>query len=147
MVSKHRDIKERTFSFAVRILTLCRDLDRKRGTDQILARQLFRAGTSIGANVEEAQARQSKADFISKCNIALKKARETIYWLRLLRESGDSSNEACSSLLKEADEIARIIGSIIVNTRNHVSHGKVRRQKQDESNHSFRDRKISTNAK
>jgi four helix bundle protein len=67
--------------------------------------------------VEEAQAGQSRADFISKYNIALKEARETLYWLRLLDASGELSNGSCNLLLKEADEIARVIASIIVRTK------------------------------
>ena len=131
MASKPRDIKERTFSFAVGILTLCRGLDGKRGTVQILGRQLFRSGTSIGANVEEAQAGQSRADFISKYSIALKEARETIYWLRLLNAYGDGLNTGCRSLLNEAGELARIIGSIIVKTKNLGGQENLKGQKRD----------------
>ncbi len=115
--SKQRDIKERTFAFALEIVRLCRTLDGKRGPARTLGRQLLRSGTSIGANVEEAQAGQSQADFISKYNIALKEARETIYWLRLLDASEECSDGACKTLSQEAGEIARIIGSIIVNTK------------------------------
>ena len=67
--------------------------------------------------MEEAQAGQSQADFIGKYNIALKEARETLYWLRLLDASGELSNGSCNLLLKEADEIARVIASIIVRTK------------------------------
>ena len=116
-VSKPRDIKERTFAFALEIVRLCQTLDGKRGPARTLGRQLLRSGTSIGANVEEAQAGQSQADFISKYNIALKEARETIYWLRLLDASEECSDGACKTLSQEAGEIARIIGSIIVNTK------------------------------
>jgi len=115
--SKPRDIKERTFAFALEIVRLCRTLDGKRGIARTLGRQLLGSGTSIGANVEEAQAGQSQADFISKYNIALKEARETIYWLHLLDASEECSDGACKTLLQEAEEITRIIGSIIVNTR------------------------------
>jgi four helix bundle protein len=82
-----------------------------------LGRQLLRSGTSIGANVQEAQAGQSRADFISKYAVALKEARETIYWLRLLLGSGQTLDTDSKNLLQEADEIARIIGSIIVSTK------------------------------
>jgi four helix bundle protein len=114
---KPRDIKERTFDFAVEIVRLCHDLDKTPGTTRTLGRQLLRSGTSIGANVEEAQAGRSRADFISKYSIALKEARETIYWLRLLIGSNVYSNGESESLQREAQEISRIIGSIIVNTR------------------------------
>jgi four helix bundle protein len=112
-----RDIKERTFSFALDIVLLCRSLDLKARSLRILAQQLLRSGTSTGANVQEAQAGQSRADFISKYNIALKEARETLYWLRLLDASGELSNGSCQALLSEADEIARVIASIILSTK------------------------------
>ena len=82
-----------------------------------LAKQLFKSGTSIGANVEEAQAGQSKLDFISKNAIALKEARETIYWLRLLAASKIVPSKRLSELQVEADELARIIGAIIVSAK------------------------------
>ena len=114
---KPRDIKDRTFDFAVEIVHLCQDLDKTPGTTRTLGRQLLRSGTSVGANVEEAQAGQSRPDFISKYSIALKEARETIYWLRLLKTSGVSTGQRLEILRQEAEQIARIIGSIIVNTR------------------------------
>jgi four helix bundle protein len=114
---KLRDIEERTFDFAVEIVHLCQDLDKTPGTTRTLGRQLLRSGTSIGANVEEAQAGQSRADFISKYSIALKEARETIYWLRLLKTTGVCTDERLDMLRGEAEQIARIIGSIIVNTK------------------------------
>jgi len=83
-----------------------------------LGYQLLRSGTSIGANVEEAQAGQSRADFLSKYSISLKEARETIYWLRLIEASGTFDGEKLLPLKREADEIARIIGAIIVRTKN-----------------------------
>lgn len=98
-------------------MKLCRTLDAKPGIGRTLAHQLLRSGTSVGANVEEAQAGQSQADFISKYSIALKEARETIYWLRLLEAAGYSTDGQCRTIQKEADEIARIIGSIIVRTK------------------------------
>jgi four helix bundle protein len=75
------------------------------------------SGTSIGANVEEAQAGQSRADFISKYAISLKETRETIYWLRVLEASGLFTGEQIQILKREAEEIARIIGSIIVRAK------------------------------
>jgi four helix bundle protein len=112
-----RDIKERTFSFALDIVHLAQRLDECSGVCRVLGRQLLRSGTSIGANVEEAQAGQSHADFSSKYAIALKEARETIYWLRLLKESGLPPDDDYGRFLREADEIARIIGAIIVKSK------------------------------
>ena len=82
------DLCERTFQFALEIVNLCRTLSKKSGVAQTMSKQLLRSGTSVGANIEEGQAAQSRADFVSKYSIARKEARETHYWLRLLSESG-----------------------------------------------------------
>lgn len=84
MEQPRSDLTERTFEFARRVVKLCQVLDQTPGVSRTLANQLLRAGTSIGANVEEGQASQSRADFIAKYSIACKEARETHYWLRLL---------------------------------------------------------------
>ena len=76
-----QDVRERTFEFAVRIIKLCQHLDKTAGVPRTLSNQLLKAGTSVGANVEEAKGGQSRADFISKNAIALKEARETHFWL------------------------------------------------------------------
>jgi four helix bundle protein len=115
--AKARDICERTFAFAVRIVKLCREMDKVPGTNRLLARQLLRAGTSIGANVEEAQAAQSKADFINKYAIALKEARETVYWLRLIAAAELIAGSRIADLRRESEELGRISASIIVNTK------------------------------
>ena len=81
------DLPDRTFAFAVRIVKLCQTLEESTGVARTLNRQLLRSGTSIGANVEEGQASQSRADFVAKYSIACKEARETHYWLRLLAET------------------------------------------------------------
>ena len=73
---------EKTYSFSLEVMSLCREI-----REYELASQLWRAGTSIGANVEEAQAAQSRADFRSKMSIAAKEAREAHYWLRLVRDA------------------------------------------------------------
>jgi four helix bundle protein len=114
---KPKDIKERTFNFAVSVIRLCQQINRRPGVTRVLIDQLLRSATSIGANVEEAQAGQSRADFVSKYAIALKEARETIYWLRLLRECDSGLDHNCQCLLSEADEIGRIIGAIIVKAK------------------------------
>ena len=114
---KPRDIKERTFSFALDIVKLCIPLEKQSDIYRTLGKQLLRSGTSIGANTEEAQAGQSRADFISKYAIALKEARETLYWLRLLQAAHPKSDDSFDVLIREAEEISKIIGSIIVNTK------------------------------
>lgn len=112
-----RDIRERTLDFALRIIKLSQELDEQKGVARTLGWQLLRSGTSIGANLEEAQAGQSKPDFISKNAIALKEARETIYWLRLLAASKIVRIERLLDLQNEADESAKIIGAIIVSAK------------------------------
>ena len=112
-----RPITERTFEFAVRIVKLCFYLDTKRGTAKMLGPQIVRAGTSIGANVEEAQAAQSKADFISKMNIALKEARETHFRLRVLSAADTLPDARLGPLIQEADELQRILASIIISSK------------------------------
>jgi len=116
-VGGRADIVERTFSFALRIVKLCRQIEQNPGTSRSLSLQLLRSGTSIGANVEEAQAGQSKADFVSKLAIAIKEARETGYWLRLIRESGTTNTDSLGLLEKEALELAKILGAIISKAR------------------------------
>lgn len=117
---KPQDIKERTFAFALEIIKFAQSIDFRNEALRTLGRQLLRSGTSIGANVEEAQAGQSRADFTSKYAIALKESRETIYWLRLLKGAGMYGDG--ETLIQEADEIARIIGAIIVSTKNNRHH-------------------------
>ena len=82
-----------------------------------MSKQLLRAGTSIGANLEEARAGQSRADFINKNAIALKEARETLYWLRLLTAADLVSEPRVAELRSEAEELTRILAAIIVSAK------------------------------
>ena len=107
--AKQRDIQERGFSFACRIVKLYKFLAKQRGGGEVLGRQVLRSGTSIGANLEETAAAQSKADFVSKCNIALKEARETHYWLRLLKETEVISAERLNGLTDESNQLVAIL--------------------------------------
>jgi len=103
------DLAGRTFEFARRVVNLCQVLDRTPGVSRTLANQLLRAGTSIGANVEEAQAAQSRADFLNKLSIARKEARETHYWLRLLSASDIVQESRLTDLLDESDQLIAIL--------------------------------------
>jgi four helix bundle protein len=116
-----RNIVDRTFDFAVRIVTLSHHLDEKPGVGRTMMSQILRAGTSVPANVEEAQAAQSRADFVNKMNIALKEARETHLRLRLLAAAEVTDAKRLEPLLQEADELKRIIGAIIVSTKRKTS--------------------------
>lgn len=111
--NKSRDLCERTFQFALRIVNLCQELQKKPGVGRTLANQLLRSGTSIGANVEEGQAAQSEADFASKYSIARKEARETHYWLRLLSEARIVSPDNLVDLMNECSELIAILTSIV----------------------------------
>ncbi len=117
MANTPRDIRERTFEFALRIIKLCNELNKRPGICRDISRQLLKAGTSVGANTEEAQAAQSKPDFISKNSIALKEARETHYWLRLLIAAKVLPEKRLAELRDEAEEIKRILGSIVVSAK------------------------------
>ena len=117
-ISAPLDICARCVAYALRAIKLYQFLQaRKDGAGWILGKQYLRSATSIGANVEEAQAGESRSDFIHKMGIALKEARESLYWLHLLAESGIVRLSKLESLIKETDEIVAVIGSIIVNTK------------------------------
>ena len=107
------DIPNRTFEFAKRIVKLCLFLDKSPGVSRTLANQILRSGTSIGANVEEGQASQSDADFISKYSIACKEARETYYWLKLLSATELVPEPQLDDMKKECNELISILTSII----------------------------------
>jgi four helix bundle protein len=112
-----RDLPERTFEFARRVVKLCQVLDQTPGVSRTLANQLLRSGTSIGANVEEGQAGQSRADFLSKLSIACKEARETHYWLRLLAATELVPEPRLTELLDEANQLVAILTAIIRKTK------------------------------
>jgi four helix bundle protein len=107
------DLCERTFQFALRVVRLCQQLERTAGISRNLSSQLFRSGTSVGANVEEGQAGQSRPDLISKYMIARKEARETRYWLRLLQSSELLDGADLGTLIAEASELIGILTAIL----------------------------------
>ncbi|MBK8812019.1 MAG: four helix bundle protein [Acidobacteria bacterium] len=118
------DIRERSYQFAADIVRLCRYLEKTSEVPRAVTNQLLRAGTSIGANLEEAQAGQSKSDFVHKNSISLKEARESRYWLRLILETADFQGRVKTSVERLRDEfweLALIIGKIIVNAKQRSS--------------------------
>lgn len=104
-------IQEKSYAFALRVVILYKYLCESK-KEYVLSKQMLRAGTSIGANVEEAIGGQSRKDFISKLGIAYKEARETNYWLRILVDSKYLREQDVQDIIKDCDEILRIIGSI-----------------------------------
>ncbi|MBA3692687.1 MAG: four helix bundle protein [Acidobacteria bacterium] len=118
-----KDIRERIFAFAVRIVKLCQYLEKDTKVSKTLIIQLLKAGTSVGANLEEAQAGQSKPDFISKNAISLKEIRAADYWLRLILATNNFEEKVKSGieeLIGESSEIGKIIGSIIISAKKEV---------------------------
>ena len=105
-------VVEKAFRFAVRIVRLSQYLTNEK-KEFVLSKQILKSGTSIGANVSEAEGGQSKADFIAKCQISYKEALETKYWLRLLQETGYIDAKLAESLLGDVQELIRILQAII----------------------------------
>ena len=121
MVSK--EIAQRARKFGRRIIELHDKLKRNGGAARELAPQILKSGASIGANLEEATARQTKPDFITKVCIARKEAREVVYWLKLLIESGLSDRSEVAWELDEAEQLVRILTAIIINARSNPDRG------------------------
>jgi len=117
---KKNNIKDKTFSFAVRIVKLCKYLSENQKV-YVLSKQLLRSGTSVGANVREAENGESKKDFIHKMAIAQKEINETIYWLELLKETEYLSYSQFESVNNDAIEIIKIIITIIKNIKTNLS--------------------------
>ena len=110
-MEKKNIIKEKSFVFAVEIVYLYKILVEKK--EFVLSKQLLRSGTSIGANIREAEHAQSKADFIHKLSISLKEANETEYWLDLLYETKYLSENEFQSIKAKVIEILKLLTSII----------------------------------
>jgi len=110
-MKKDNVIREKSYAFALRIVKLYQFLINEK-KEFVLSRQILRSGTSIGANVEEAIGGQSGRDFQSKIAIAYKEARETHYWIRLLKDSDYLNDEHSQSILSDCDELMKILGSI-----------------------------------
>lgn len=115
-------ITERTFAFAVRIVKLCQVLDESPGVARTMSLnnskfKIQKWDENTGANVEESQAAQSSADFVHKLEIALKEARETQYWLKLLIATEIMPEQRLLPLLNETQEIIKVIASIVVSKK------------------------------
>ena len=110
-------VQNKSYDFALRIVKVYKYLSQEK-KEFVLSKQLLRSGTSIGANIEEAIGGQSKADFFAKLTIAYKEARESKYWIRLLRDSDYLTIDQSDDLLKDVEELLKIIGSIQKSIRN-----------------------------
>ncbi|MCQ2264309.1 MAG: four helix bundle protein [Bacteroidales bacterium] len=107
-MGKNNALRELSYNFALRIVKLGRFL-REDKNEFILSKQIVRSGTSIGANIEEASGAQSQKDFIAKLHISLKESKETHYWLRLLKDSGYTTEEQTESMLKDLNLIITLL--------------------------------------
>lgn len=118
---KDNPVKTKSFAFAVRIVNLYKYLIENK-KEFVLSKQLLRSGTSIGANVEEGIAGQSKKDFIAKLSISLKEAKETHYWLRLLVECEYIDDKMVESMLADCNELIILLTRILQTARKNMSH-------------------------
>ncbi len=109
-------VTEKSYLFAVRVVKLCKFLRDERKEYQ-MSGQLQRCGTSIGANLAEAQQAQSRADFHAKCSISLKEASETKYWLSLLKDTGYLTQKEFSSIFADCCELEKMLVSIVRSTK------------------------------
>ncbi len=109
---KENILIDKSIDFAARIVKLCKYLEDTQ-KEHIISKQIIRSGTSIGANINEAQYGNSKADFISKLHISLKETAETEYWLRLLFKSGYIDERIFESLLNDCLELKKLLISSI----------------------------------
>ena len=103
-----QNVQNKSFQFAVRIVKLCKILRNER-QEYILSKQLLRSGTSIGANIAEAQQAQTRPDFLSKLNISLKETAETIYWLKLLEATEYLTKAEYESIISDCIELEKIL--------------------------------------
>lgn len=104
-------VQVKGYGFAVRVVRLYQHLSTEK-KEFVLSKQLLRSGTGIGANIEEAIGGQSRADFVSKIAIAYKEARESSYWLRLLKDTGYLSKNEFASIHSDAEELCRLLAAI-----------------------------------
>ncbi|MFT3935484.1 MAG: four helix bundle protein [Chitinophagaceae bacterium] len=109
-------ILEKTFALGLRIIKLFKHL-RENKVERDLCLQLLRSGTSVGANVEEAMGGSSRKDFIHKLEIGYKEARETKYWIRLLKEASLLETSLADSFIKDIEEILKILTAILKSSR------------------------------
>ena len=104
-------LEDKCMNFSIRIIGLCRFLNEEKHEYRI-ADQMFRSGTSIGANIAEARCAINKKDFIAKLYISLKESNETLYWLRLLQRTQYITNKQYESVYKDCEELKRMLVSI-----------------------------------
>ena len=116
MNEKRNITLEKSFSFAVRVIKLCKYLQNEK-REFVLSKQLLRSGTAVGALIREAQNAESSADFIHKLSISQKECDETIYWLELLSKTEYITDVQFESIVIDANELLKMIRSAIITTK------------------------------
>jgi four helix bundle protein len=112
------DIRKRSFEYALRAIRVYQALQRQKdGAGWLLGKQFLRSATSVGADIAEAQSAESRADFVHKYGIAQKEAKESLYWLRLLEESGLIPNDRLVSIIGETEELIAVITTIVLKAK------------------------------
>ena len=118
-IQKSNPLKEKSYFFALSVVKTCQFLVNEK-KEYVISKQLLRSGTSIGANVEEANQAESKADFIHKLSIANKEANETHYWLRILRDTNYLDSETTNGLLLSCEELLKILTASIKSAKQNL---------------------------
>ena len=113
---KENIVENKSFNFAIRIVNLYKYLTTEKN-EKVLSKQLLKSGTSIGANISEAQRGQTTPDFASKMNIALKEANETLYWIKLLYKTDYLTKEQFDSIYEDIEQIISLLIAICKTTR------------------------------
>jgi four helix bundle protein len=113
-------VLEKSFKFSIRIVKLYEYLINKNRNVETLLKQLLRSGTSIGANITEAQSAYTKKDFINKLGISLKESRESEYWIRLLTATNHLDNKESESIQKDCEELIKLLTTIIKSSKNNI---------------------------
>jgi four helix bundle protein len=112
-------VKDKSFNFAIRVIKLYKYLLEEK-KEFVLSKQLLKSGTSIGANINEAQQGQSKKDFLMKMNISLKECTETIYWIKLLAATDYIDKQQESLIINDCIELEKLLTSIVKTTSNNL---------------------------
>ena len=115
-MDKPNPVLDKSYAFALKIVPFCLKIQSER-KEYVLTKQLLKSGTSVGANVEEAEQAQSKKDFISKLSIALKEAHETRFWLRLMRDTKIAQEKETNELIEEIHQIIKLLVAIIKSSK------------------------------
>lgn len=112
---KNNVVMEKAMAFAIRIMNLYKLLCIRK--EYVLSKQLLRSGTAVGALIKEGEHAQSRADFLSKMNIALKEANESLYWIDLLYRTDYITEQEFQSIIKDCEELLKLLASIVKTTR------------------------------